>query len=114
MADRVILLNGLPGAGKSTLGTALAPLMAAKFVSKDKIKETLADMVGVDVPRLGMISMEAVWSVAATPCHPDAQRLAEDWDTWAVTAEPLALTPVIRVDTTTPVDLPALARSLSP
>lgn len=39
------------------------------------------------------------------PLHQYARRLAEDWDTWAVQAEPLALTPVIRVDTSHPVDL---------
>ncbi len=38
--------------------------------------------------------------------HHDARRLAEDWDRWAAQAEPLALTPVIRVDTSHPVELP--------
>lgn len=35
--------------------------------------------------------------------HADPQRLAADWETWASHAEPLALTPVIRIDTSTTV-----------
>lgn len=40
--------------------------------------------------------------------HDDAQRLATDWETWAVHAEPLALTPVIPVDTSTTVPMTPL------
>ncbi|MFG1794796.1 AAA family ATPase [Nocardia sp. NPDC049149] len=36
--------------------------------------------------------------------YQDAQRLADDWDTWAEQAEPLGLTPVVVVDTTQPID----------
>lgn len=35
-----------------------------------------------------------------------------DWDGWAVGAEPLGLGTVLRVDTTRPVDVPALAALL--
>jgi hypothetical protein len=41
--------------------------------------------------------------------HHDARRLAEDWADWAARAEPLALTPVLKVDTSRPVDLDSLA-----
>jgi len=44
--------------------------------------------------------------------HHDARRLAQDWDTWAAQAEPLALTPVIRVDTSQPVEVPRLIRAV--
>ena len=44
--------------------------------------------------------------------HEDNRRLTEDWETWAEQAVPLALTPVIRVDTRGPVDLPALVRAV--
>jgi predicted kinase len=40
--------------------------------------------------------------------YQDAERLAEHWDRWAAEAEPIALGPVLRVDTTRPVDLAAL------
>lgn len=35
--------------------------------------------------------------------HADPQRLVTDWETWASHAEPLALTPVIPIDTSTTV-----------
>ena len=41
--------------------------------------------------------------------HDDAPRLAEDRDDWATRAEPLALTPVLKVDTSRPIDLDSLA-----
>lgn len=37
--------------------------------------------------------------------HEDADRLAQDWDRWAADGEPLGLGPVVRVDTSTPVDV---------
>jgi predicted kinase len=43
--------------------------------------------------------------------HDDAH-LAQDWDRWARLAEPLALTPVVTVDTTAPVDCLELARQV--
>ncbi|WP_174190011.1 AAA family ATPase [Nocardia barduliensis] len=43
--------------------------------------------------------------------HDDAH-LAQDWDRWARLAEPLALTPVVVVDTTASVDCPELARQV--
>ncbi|MBF6206678.1 AAA family ATPase [Streptomyces gardneri] len=43
--------------------------------------------------------------------HDDAH-LAHDWDRWARLAEPLALTPVVTVDTTAPVDCLELARQV--
>ncbi len=42
--------------------------------------------------------------------YQDDAHLAQDWDRWARLAEPLALAPVVTVDTTAPVDYPELAR----
>ncbi|MGO4617403.1 AAA family ATPase [Nocardia sp. 2YAB30] len=43
--------------------------------------------------------------------HDDAH-LAHDWNRWARLAEPIALTPVVSVDTTVPVDCADLARQV--
>lgn len=166
MPERVILINGLPGSGKTTLAGPLARELGCALLSKDQIKEALADSVGLDFPGLGATAMRTVWAMAANcagtviieswwhrprdleharqglasvacseavevwcdcppdlarrriltrprhPVHPDALRLETDWDTWASTAEPLALTPVVRVETSDFVDIPALARTL--
>ncbi|MFE3257207.1 AAA family ATPase [Nocardia sp. NPDC059229] len=63
-------MNGLPGAGKTTLGTALARSLDAWFLSKDAIKEALASSLGnhSTPPELGSIAMGAIWSlVKASP-----------------------------------------------
>ena len=166
MPERVILINGLPGSGKTTLAGALAWQLNSALLSKDPIKEALADAVGHDFPNLGAIAMDTVWSMAAGctgtviidswwyrprdleharrglsslacsdalelwcdcpgevarermltrprhPVHPDALRLETDWDTWVATAAPLGLTPVMRVDTSRAVDIPALAAAI--
>ncbi len=165
--DRLlVLVNGLPGAGKTTVGTRLARTLNARFLSKDAIKEALASCLDndTDFPQLGGIAMDTVWALAqAIPgdvvidswwfkprdltfaragltntmpsrvvevwcdvpapvakaryasrhraaIYQDQQRLAEDWDHWAELAEPLGLTPTVRVDTTRTVDYIDLAQ----
>ncbi|GAA2506433.1 AAA family ATPase [Winogradskya humida] len=44
--------------------------------------------------------------------YADAERLATDWSTWAAVAEPLAIGPVVRVDTSRPVDMPELVTAV--
>lgn len=44
MAEPAILINGLPGAGKRTLSRAVGEELNGPVVSKDTIKETLADI----------------------------------------------------------------------
>ncbi|WP_412744739.1 AAA family ATPase [Krasilnikovia sp. MM14-A1004] len=162
MARDVVLVNGLPGSGKSTLGPGLASGLGAEFLGKDRIKEALASAISVVPSSLGAVAMETAWALAAgvpgavvvdswwfrprdleyaragvlragaaavvevwcdvppelararyvarrrAAVHADAQRLATDWADWAARAEPLALGPVLRVNTSRPVDLPAL------
>jgi predicted kinase len=45
MGSSLILLNGIPGAGKTTLAGPLARALEVPVVSKDAVKESLADLV---------------------------------------------------------------------
>lgn len=68
MAARMVLINGYAGAGKSTLARALAPELEAAWLSKDRIKEALADAVGVGTlttRQFGAVTGETIWLLAA-------------------------------------------------
>ncbi|MEC3917130.1 AAA family ATPase [Nocardia sp. CDC160] len=62
----LVLVNGLPGAGKTTLGVGLSRALGAWFLSKDAVKEGLADCIenASEVAELGGIAMDAVWALA--------------------------------------------------
>lgn len=76
-----VLVNGLPGAGKTTLARAVSAELGLPLLSKDTVKETLADVLGParSVPpeppgppappdvvgRLGAAASEVVWSLLA-------------------------------------------------
>ncbi|MEU8899420.1 AAA family ATPase [Nocardia sp. NPDC048505] len=67
MDKLLVLVNGLPGAGKTTLGTGLARSLNAWFLSKDVIKEALAGCLenAVETPDLGGVAMDTIWALAA-------------------------------------------------
>jgi predicted kinase len=69
MVDRLVLVNGLPGSGKTTLATQLAARLAVPLVSQDAVKELLADAFpAVPMASLGAIAADTAWSlVAETP-----------------------------------------------
>ncbi|GAA3350501.1 hypothetical protein GCM10020358_76670 [Amorphoplanes nipponensis] len=162
MARDVVMVNGLPGSGKSSLAPRLAAALGAACLGPDRIREALADAVVTEVPRLGAVARETMWALAAEvsgmvvvdawwfrprdleaaragvarsgagataevwcdvpaelarsrylarkrhSVHADAEKLAAQWGSWADAAEPLALGPVIRVDTSRTVDIRAL------
>ncbi|MFF2276281.1 AAA family ATPase [Agromyces sp. NPDC058126] len=66
MIDFLIVVNGIPGAGKSTLARPLARELAVPLVAKDAIKEALSDAVDVSLPtsQLGVVAAENVWAIA--------------------------------------------------
>jgi predicted kinase len=164
MAAVAILVNGLPGSGKTTVGAGLAEVLGCPFLSKDSVKEPLADIAGPMIPSraVGAIAMDTVWAMAAAveagvvidavwlpdrdrehlraglatagspafvevwcdvdravaeerlrdrydpgsvlrhPTHGDLTELLAFWDEHGTTAGPVALGPVVRVDTGAP------------
>ena len=66
MAQVAIVVTGMPGSGKSTVGAALAEVLGCPFLSKDRIKEPLADLAGPMIASrdLGGIAMDTMWSMA--------------------------------------------------
>lgn len=61
-----VFVNGIPGSGKSTLVTGLERELRYPVVSKDAIKEALADLVSVQMPtrELGALASDVMWSMA--------------------------------------------------
>ncbi|KRC62660.1 hypothetical protein ASE14_02185 [Agromyces sp. Root81] len=66
MIDFLIVVNGIPGAGKTTLASSLARDLALPLVAKDAIKEALSDAMNVPLPtsQLGAVAAENVWAIA--------------------------------------------------
>ncbi|MCP2328698.1 putative kinase [Hamadaea flava] len=160
MADLLLMVNGLPGSGKTTLATGLGAALGVPVISKDVVKDGLRALFpAVPARALGAAAMEAAYQLAAglpgtiileswwfrprdlefaraglrgtpvvelwcevpveiarqryanrdrPPHYQDDQRLADSWPEWAKRAEPLALGPVLRVDTSTDVDFAGL------
>jgi predicted kinase len=64
-----VLVGGWPGSGKTTIATALAPVLGFAYLSKDEVKEALMDCLGapstVEQSRaLGVAAVHAVLRVA--------------------------------------------------
>ncbi|MFB9309893.1 putative kinase [Agromyces hippuratus] len=66
MIDFLIVVNGVPGAGKTTLAGSLARELAVPLIAKDAIKEALSDAMNGSLPtsQLGAVAAENVWAIA--------------------------------------------------
>lgn len=69
---RIIYVSGAPGSGKSTLARPLAEILGLPLLSKDIIKERLADSLPDPIGdrmawsrALGGAAMETIWTLAA-------------------------------------------------
>jgi len=67
VASAVVLVNGLPGSGKTTLAVQLGVLMDLPVLAKDAVKEALADVAGPAFPGpvLGEAAMNVIWELTA-------------------------------------------------
>jgi glucokinase len=89
MTTHVVLVNGLPGAGKTTLARILSPALGLPLFSKDTIKETHADLLGSEPPpgwpqrrwnnTLGAAASQTMWALLAYA--PAGAILESSWPT---------------------------------
>lgn len=68
--NRIVLISGLPGAGKTTIARPLAKALGFALLAKDDIKEALYTAMGGEAGdvefsrRMSAAAMEVLWAVA--------------------------------------------------
>lgn len=67
MASVAILVNGLPGSGKTTVATTLGAVLDCPVLTRDLVKERFGDLLGprADSRRLGALAADTLWRLAA-------------------------------------------------
>jgi hypothetical protein len=73
VAEFLVLVNGLPGSGKTTLAGQLSETLHVPLLSKDSIKEALT---GVPPSEAGRVASETLWDLAAGTAGP---AVLESW-----------------------------------
>jgi hypothetical protein len=65
VGEPAVFVNGAPGAGKTTLARLLRTELDIPLISRDAIKESLAEILGVPLPTstLGAIASDAMWAL---------------------------------------------------
>jgi cytidylate kinase len=66
MAQQLILINGIPGAGKTTLSKQLERHLNIAVLSKDTLMDAFADATAATVQdsQLGALASETMWQLA--------------------------------------------------
>jgi predicted kinase len=169
MAQQLILINGIPGAGKTTLSKQLGKHLNIPVLSKDTLMDAFADATAATVQdsQLGALASETMWQLAGLisgsvvvesfwlkrrdleyaraglekagdpdfveiwcevpstlawsrflvrkqhAIHPAGETARARWDEWVKNPEPLAIGPVITVETDVPVDIEELIQQIS-
>ncbi len=80
---RVVLVNGVPASGKTTVARAVSASLGVPLLTLDTIKEQLFDELGSDGDRefgraLGRASLRAIWALIAD-FPPDALVVVDAW-----------------------------------
>src|SRR3990167_5855695 len=67
MKPKLIIFNGLPATGKGTLSKQIASMVQIPLVTKDSVKESLGDALGLLDKKsskiLGSVAAESLWSL---------------------------------------------------
>lgn len=136
MAQVAILLNGTPSSQKTDMGRALAVLLGCPLISAPTIADALTAQTGPMAPAAGVraLAVDTVWRLAglieagvvldaswtsagdqslvrAGILTAGSPRTVEVWCDGD--AEPLGVTPVVQVDTSSDVDMDALVQEIS-
>jgi predicted kinase len=65
----LVLGNGLPGSGKTTVATGLAAVLEASLISKDAIKEAVAEIVSTVPGPANDWDRRLGWTHGLSPIH---------------------------------------------